>query len=168
MTDEPDLFGKTFDQQLKATGNDIENRDITPNRLVPGEVTFEPVLNGVLVTARDAEHRPLWRFVGSKGMLQHIHCPVAVCDALRDLIGEELEKHGLPKQDAEDPMAAAQTALDKLQETLSTLKGSLDVKKVSDATLERAKVIARITNDADRMICLESASLKGMKQRTDS
>jgi len=53
MSKEPDLFGKTFDQQLQVAGDEIAERDISPNRRIPGEVVFEPVMNGVRVTARD-------------------------------------------------------------------------------------------------------------------
>jgi hypothetical protein len=75
MSKEPDLFGKTFDQQLQVAGDEIAERDISPNRRIPGEVVFEPVMNGVRVTARDSEHRVLWGFIGSKDMISQIHCP---------------------------------------------------------------------------------------------
>ena len=167
MAKEPDLFGKTFDQQLRVAGDEIVDKDISPNRRIPGEVVFEPVLNGVRVTARDSEHRVLWGFVGSMDMINQIHCPVAVYETLQELLGEELDKHGTPKQEAGDSMQAAQRAVDALQETLDNLKASITVKKVSDATLERAKVIARIASDADRMICLEASSFKGIKGKTE-
>jgi len=67
MSKEPDLFGKTFDQQLQVAGDEIEKKNISPNRRISGEVAFEPVLNGVRVTARDSQHRVLWGFIGSKG-----------------------------------------------------------------------------------------------------
>ena len=60
MSKEPDLFGKTFDQQLQVAGDEIEKKNISPNRRISGEVAFEPVLNGVRVTARDSQHRVLW------------------------------------------------------------------------------------------------------------
>ena len=167
MSKEPDLFGKTFDQQLQVAGDEIAERDISPNRRIPGEVVFEPVMNGVRVTARDSEHRVLWGFIGSKDMISQIHCPVAVYETLQELLGEELEKHGLPKREPGDPMQAAQRAVDTLQETLDNLKASITVKKVSDSTLERTKAIARIASDADRMICLEASSFKGIKGKTE-
>lgn len=155
MVKKEKLIGKTYDQQLQFAGEEIGDMDISPNRRIPGEVVFEPVLNGVRVTARDSEHRLLWGFIGSKDMISQIHCPVAVYETLQELLGEELGKHGLPKREAGDPMETALHALDDLQETLDNLKASIAVKKISDATLERAKVIARIASDADRMICLE-------------
>ena len=167
MSKEPDLFGKTFDQQLQVAGDEIEKKNISPNRRISGEVAFEPVLNGVRVTARDSQHRVLWGFIGSKEMISQIHCPVAVYETLQELLGEELEKHGLPKRETADPMQVAQRALDALQATLDNLKSSITVKKVSDATQERAKAIARIANDADRMICLETSSFKGIKGKTE-
>lgn len=167
MPEEPDLFGKTFDQQLQIAGDDIAGRDISPNRRIPGEIVFEPVFNGVRVTARDAEHRVLWGFIGSKDMISQIHCPVAVYETLQELLGEELDKRGLPKREDGDPMQAAQRAVEALQETIDNLKASITVKKASDATLERAKAIARIANDADRMICLEASSFKGIKGKTE-
>ena len=35
MAHDQDLFGKTFDQQLRVAGKDITTRDISPNRRVP-------------------------------------------------------------------------------------------------------------------------------------
>jgi len=167
MPREPDLFGKTFDQQLQVAGDEIADRDISPNRRIPGEVVFEPVLNGVRVSARDSQHRMLWGFIGSKDMISQIHCPVAVYETLQELLGEELDRHGLPKRETGNPMLEAQLAVDALQETLDNLKASIKVKKVSDATLERAKAITRIAGDADRMISLEASSFKGFKGKTE-
>ncbi len=158
-----DLSGKTFDQQVHFTGDEIADRDISPNRRIPSEIVFEPVFNGVRVTARDSQHRLLWGFIASKDMISQIHCPVAVYETLQELIGEELDKRGLPKRKTEDPMQAAQRAVDALQDTLNNLKASITVKKVSDATLERAEAIARIASDVDSMICLEASSFKGNK-----
>lgn len=163
MSNEHDLAGKTFDQQIDATVGSIAGKDISPNRCIPGEIVFEPMLNGVRVTARDSKHRVLWGFIGSKEMISQHHCPVAVYETLQELLGEELNKRGLPTRDAVAPMQAAIQALNTLQNTLDNLKASIDVKKVSDATLERARTIARISSDADRMISLESSSFQGNK-----
>lgn len=159
MTNQPDLAGLTFDQQRTAVGDAIDAVDISPNRRIPGEVVLEPVLNGVRVTARDAEHRVLWGFIGSKAMLTQHHCPVAVYETLQELLGEELAKQGLPTPDHGDPMPEAQRALAALQETLDGLKSSITVKKASPATLARARAIIRIANDAEKMISLEASSV---------
>ena len=160
---EQDLFGKTFDQQVHATKGRIENHDIAPNRRIPGEIVFEPMGSGVRVTARDAEHRVLWGYVGSKETVSQIHCLVATYDTLQNLVGEELKKRGSSVSKGEDPIGAAQRAIDSLEKTVKWLRDGLEVKKVSDATLERARAIARIASDADRQISLESSTLKGMK-----
>jgi hypothetical protein len=168
MVEQKDLFGKTYDQQLAVAGDAIEDVDISPNRRVPGEVVFEPMGNGIRVTARDDQHRVLWGYVGSKETVSQIHCLVATYDTLQTLISEELEKRGLCTPDEhEDPVGQAQASLDKLETTVRWLRASLDVKKVSDATLERAKAISRIASDADRQISLDATSLKGMKSRTE-
>lgn len=163
MSKTENLFGKTFDQQITKENGNIENKDISPNRRVQGEIVFEPVVNGVRVTARDAEHQLLWGFIGSKDIVGQVHSPVAVYETLHTLLAEELGKRNLPKQTAADPMQAAQSALDVLQKAVDDLKASITVKKISDATLERASAIARIANDAARMITLETSSFKGMK-----
>jgi hypothetical protein len=163
MSNEHDLAGKTFDQQMDITGGTIAGRDISPNRCIPGEIVFEPLLNGVRITARDSKHRVLWGFIGSKGMISQIHCPVAVYETLQELLGEELNKLGLPTRDTVAPMQGAIQALNTLQTTLDNLKASIDVKKVSDATLERARTIARVASDADKMLSLETSSFKGNK-----
>jgi hypothetical protein len=163
MTYEQDLFGMTFDQQLHATEGRIEDLDISPNRCIPGEIVFEPMGAGVRVTARDSEHRILWGYVGSKETVRQIHCLVATYDTLQNLIGEELGKRGLFVSERQDPIEAAQRSLDSLEKTLKSLRDSLKVKKVSDATLERARTIERIVSDADRQISLEVSTLKGMK-----
>jgi hypothetical protein len=64
-------------------------------------------------------------------------------------------------------MGTARAALDELEKTVQWLRTSLDVKKVSDATAERARTIARIVSDADRQIALEAAALKGMKPKSE-
>lgn len=155
-----DLFGKTFDQQLKATQCRIEGRDISPNRRIPGEIVFEPAGRGVRVTARDAEHRVLWGYIGSKETVRQVHCLVAVYEALQSLLAEELAKRGLFNPEAEpDPMVAAEEAFEALGDTVKRLRESLEVKKVTEATRERARFIARLISDADRQITLEARGL---------
>jgi len=165
--DQGDLFGKTFDQQLDATEGRIEGRDIAPNRRVPGEIVFEPMGSGVRVTARDAEHRVLWGYVGSKETVRQIHCLVATYDTLQNLIADELQKRDLFVPESAEPMETASRALDSLETTIRWLRDSLDVKKISDATTERARVIAQIISDANRQISLEASALKGMKAKTE-
>jgi len=209
MTQEQDLFEKTFDQQLHATKGQIEGRNIAPNRRIPaeivfepvgsrirvtaydtnnkvlfqrddkktetnivprrikGEVIFEPIGTGVRVTARNDNHKILWGYVGSKETTNQIHCLVATYDTLQNLIAAELEKRGLLVPETVDPIDVAQEAIDSLEKTLKWLRDGLDVKKVSDATLERARAIARIASDANRQITLEASTLKGMKSKTD-
>jgi len=158
MMCEPDLFGKTFDQQLDVAGHTIGDRDIAPNRRIAGEIVFEPVLNGVRVTARDGDHKVLWGFIGSMEMIKQVHCPVAVYETLQDLLCEELKKHELPTAEEADPMLAADRAISALRDTTETLRKAITVKKVSEATIGRARAIARIANDANRMISLETSS----------
>jgi hypothetical protein len=167
MKSENDLFGKTFDQQLEASGGDISGRDISPNRRIPGEIVFENMGAGVRVTARDAQHRVLWGYVGAKETVKQIHCLVAVYNTLQDLLAEELEKRGLFKAESRDPMSSAVAALDGLEKTVKWLRDSLKVKKVTDAATERARTIARIVSDAHRQITLEAGTLKGMKSKTE-
>lgn len=167
MAQDQDLFGKTFDQQLKVAGNDIAQRDISPNRRVAGEIVFEPLGSGVRVTARDADHRVLWGYVGAKETVEQTHCLVAVYDSLQAMLAKELAKGGLFAEETEDPIRAAQTALDTIEKTAKWLRDSLDVKKVSEATSERARSIARIVSDADRQITLEAGTLKGMKSKRE-
>lgn len=165
MAQDRDLAGKTFDQQVEIAEDDIATRDISPNRRVPAEMVFEPLTTGVRVTARDGNHRVLWGYVGSKETVRQIHCLVAIYDTLQDMLAEELAKRGLPPVEPGDPMTAAQDALDKLEDTLKWLRDSLDVKKVSEATADRARAIARMVFDANRQITLEAQTLKGMKSR---
>lgn len=167
MMREQDLFGKTFDQQLDATGGQIEGRDIAPNRCIPGEIVFEPMGSGVRVTARDAEHRVLWGYVGSKETVRQIHCLVATYDTLQNLVAEELKKRGLFASESSDPMESANCAFDSIETTIKWLRDGLKVKKVSDATSERARAIARIISDANRQMSLEASTLKGMKSKTE-
>jgi hypothetical protein len=167
MAQDRELSGKTFDQQVEIAGKDITTRDISPNRRMDAEIVFEPMMTGVRVTARDAEHRVLWGYVGSKGTVRQIHCLVAVYDTLQDLLAEELERFKFPRPEAGNPIATAQAALDRLGETVKWLRDSLDVKKPSDATAERARAIARMVSDANRQITLEAETLKGMKSKSE-
>lgn len=159
MTEKPSFSAKTFDQQLEVAGEDVTARDISPNRLLAGEVVFEPVLNGVRVTARDAHHRTLWGFIASKGMLNQPYCPVAVYETLQEILAEELIKHHLPADEAQEPLVRANRALDALEETLARLRALITVKKTSDATEARARAIARLALDANTMVSFEISSL---------
>lgn len=159
MQKQPDLFGKTFDQQVKATGGKVQGKDIRPNLLIQSELVFEPVSNGIRVTARDRSHRMLWGFIASQGILSQIHCPVAVYDTLQEMVAAELKKHGLPAQDEQDPVSSAKAALNDLEKTVLELRESITVKKESEATRERAKSIRRLATDANRTIKLEADSL---------
>jgi len=160
------LQGITFDQQLQLVDGGITPIDILPNVLVSGEIVFEPLATGIRVTARDAQHRILWGYVGSEEKLKQTHCLVAIYDTLQSLLAEQLEANGLHKREITDPVAVAQSAIDKLDKTINWLRDSLDVKKVTDATADRAKVIAQIASDANQQIILSASSLKGMKSMT--
>lgn len=167
MSEDKELLGKTFDQQVQLAGEKIEGRNISPNLRIPGEVVFEPVLNGVRVTARDERHRMLWGFIASRDMIRQIHCPVAVYERLQRLLSDELRKHNLPADSEGDAMANAEQALSALRETVDSLRASMTVKKVSPATLERARAIARIASDVNRQIRLEASYFKRTKATTE-
>ncbi len=159
-----DLFGKTFDQQLKIAGSEIVIRDIAPNRRIPGEIVFEPLYpSGIRVTARDEQHKTLWGYVGAKETVKEFHCLVAIYDTLQTMIACELQKLGMYCPESKDPVAAAIAALDAMEGTLQWLRDSLDVKTVTEATLERARSITQIVSDANRQVTLEANSLRGMK-----
>lgn len=140
--------------------------NIAPKR-IRGEVVFEPMGSGVRVTARDEDHKMLWGYVGSKETAPQIHCLVAVYDTFQATLKHELEKRGLIKPEKVDPIKDAKNAINSLEKTVKWLRDGLEVKNVSDATLERARTIARILSDADRQISLEASALKGMKSKTE-
>lgn len=155
-----ELFGKTFDQQVKAADGNLEGRDTYPNHRIKGEVVFEPLRGGVRVTARDEEHRLLWGYIGSRPTLEMDHCLVAIYGKLQDVLRQQLKERGLPTGSEKDPIEDAQQALRRLEEVTADLKDSLDVKKVSDATRNRAEVIACVTADALKQIDLAKSMLK--------
>lgn len=164
-----DLFGKTFDQQLQKTSGDIEGEDISPNRQLKSEIIFEPTgTEGVRITARDENHKVLWGYVASKETLDQDHCLVAQYTILQELIDDEVQKSRriTKRQKAHpDPVPLAKQALDEIDNTIQSLRDSLDVKKVTNATKQRAIEIARIAKDAQKQIWLEASSLKGMKSK---
>lgn len=164
---EANLYRQTFDQQLKQVGDDIVSQDIWPNRRIAGEIVFEPLGNGVRVTARDETHRVLWGFVSSKETLGQVHSLVAIYDTLRNLIAEELQKRGLSAPGDTDPIKDAETALSRLENSISLLKKSIQVKKVSEATIERARAVARIASEMDQQIAMFATNIKGAKTRVE-
>jgi len=166
MKEKQELSGKTYDQQLDIVGDDIRKVDIRPNRRVEAEMVFEPMGNGVRVTTRDESHRVLWGFTASKGMLEQVHCLVAVYEPLFRLVDEELEKQGQPAPEHGDPFAQAQHTIANLEKSIQWLKNSLKVQKRSAPALERATLIARATAEAYRQISLDTESLKGMKSKS--
>jgi hypothetical protein len=161
MAQNQDLYGKSFDQRLQIVGSDVMSRDISPNRLITGEIVFEPLGSGVRVTARDEQHRVLWGYVGAKETVKQVHCLVAIYDTLQEMLGEELNKRGLYHPKNEDPIAAAMSAFDRLETTVRELRESLEVKKVTDATLKRARTFTKIISDADRQVTLDANVLRG-------
>ena len=98
-------------------------------------------------------------------MVNQIHSSVAVYETLQHLLSEELKKSGLPRLEPKPPIQSANQALDDLQETLDSLRDSITVKKLSEATEERAVAIARIAKNAHKMINLETSSFKGNKTK---
>lgn len=148
----PDLFGKTFDQQLLATGGRIQGKDLTPNKIVPGSVVLEPLPTGIRVTARDDAHHVLWGFVASRDMLKETHCPVAVYERLREILNEQFEVLGQPTLDQPDPVKAAEERLDLIGKQCESLRSLLKVKKASEATRNRAVTIASASMDALRIL----------------
>jgi hypothetical protein len=162
-----ELLGRTYDQQLEIVGEDITKVDIAPNRRVAGEIVFEPMGTGVRVTARDGSHKVLWGFVASSGMLDQVHCLVAIYDPLARLIVEELEKCALPAPTHGDPVTEAERTIDNLEETIKWLKESLHVRHRSQAAVDRATLIARIASEALRQITLDAEMLKGMKPKSE-
>lgn len=150
-----ELFGKTFDQQVNIAGNEIDKRDISPNRCIKGEIVFEPVFNGVRVTARDEHHKLLWGFIGSRETLNNVHNTMAAYTRLQEYLGEELKKSNLGASSNPDPMSAADTALSKLENAVKELRHTLQVKKISDATLKRANMVTQIANDATSNIAMD-------------
>ena len=167
MAKNGELFGKTYDQQLDIVGADITKVDIAPNRRVAGEIVLEPMGNGVRVTARDGSHKVLWGFVASKGMLDQVHCLVAIYDPLVQLIVEELSKHHLPAPGPGDPVAEAKHSIASLEQLVHWLKASLQVEQQTKAALARATTIARISSEACRQITLDAEVLRGMKSKAD-
>lgn len=126
---------------------------------IKGEVVFEPLSTGVRVTARDENHNILWGYVASKETVSQIHCLVAIYDALQELIKNELEKRGSINDDNEDYMSVAQKNIDELKLSLENLESTIKVKKVSKATIARAKNIAQVVKDANRLICIETRGI---------
>jgi len=133
---------------------------------VSAELVLEPLTTGVRVTARDAQHRVLGGYVGSKETVRQSHCLVAIYDTLQDLLAEELETGKFSQRERVDVMADAKTALDTREGAVQWRRESLEVKKVRGATAERASSIARIAHDANRQITLEAQTLKGMKSKS--
>jgi len=164
MSEQQDLFD-TFDQAVRQQPGTLKDEDLLPNLRIQGEVVLEPVMKGIRVTARDADHALLWGFIGSREILGQPHCPVAIYDTLLRLLEEELDKQAPPESPPEDRVGIAQDAVISLIKSAKRLQNSLAVKKVSPATQERAEVIARVASDALRMIELETSSLKGMKPK---
>lgn len=167
MAGNSELFGRTFDQQVQIAGKEIANRAIEPNRLLAGEIVFEPMGNGVRVTARDETHRVLWGFVASKGTLDQIHCLVAVYPTFQNLIREDLEKRGLPVPPQADFAAEAAQALNKLESAVKWLRDSLQGGKESTVSAEKARLVGQIASDAEKQISLAAASVKGMRSRAE-
>lgn len=124
-------------------------------RRIKGEITFEPLMGGIRVAARDGESKVLWGFIGSKEMLNSFHCPVAIYETLRHIVGEELEKHGLPAPSFPEDLVAAREGINNLRGILDGLEKSIRVKKESKATKARARAITHTLADIKRQIHLE-------------
>jgi len=155
MEKRDDLFGKTFDQQVRLCEGDIEGQNISPNRLLPAEIVCYPTgTGGVSITARNTKHDLLWGYIASRETVDRTHQLVAICGALRDLVYEEVAKYAALPERETDPLEEAKSALTALQATTTEFWDSLVVKKATKETLSRAAAIARAVADADNMIRL--------------
>ena len=85
--------------------------------------------------ARNEGRRVLWGYVSSKETLGQAHSLVGIYDTFRILIAEELKKAGLAPTTEGDPIKEAEAAISKLESTVGALRKSIQVKKVSEATV---------------------------------
>jgi hypothetical protein len=145
---------RMFDQMLEDNGGKVP-ADISPNRLMAGEVVFEPLGSGIRVSGRTEQHELLWGLVCSKGMLDQPHASIAVYAALRDEVEQALAARGLPIADPVDAVDAALTAISRLEAFLAAARKKITVKKISPETRSRAAVIAKAVGDAHQMVTLE-------------
>jgi len=61
MNNDQDLFGMTFEQQVNEASGQRELGDISPNRRIPAEISFEPVGTKIQVTAYGADNEIIFR-----------------------------------------------------------------------------------------------------------
>ena len=165
MTTNSDFSAKTFDQLVASTDGDISEQRVSPHRLVRGEIVFERLGNGVRVTARDEQHRVLWGYVASKETVTQVHCLVAMYSLMQEITSEELAKHGLYAQipSKTDEVAHALTSLTDLEGNIKRLRESLNVKKVSSATIARAKVVSRLVSDFGNQLANELGPIPAIR-----
>lgn len=170
ITEQDDLFAKKTDMRGETTKkpDGVCADSMAQRRRIKAEVVFEPVNAGVRVTARDSDQRLLWGYIGSKETTNQKHCTVAIYETLQALLVDELKKCQLMDSKSKDPTATALAALDQLEKTTRWLRGSLTVKKTTEASLERASLIAGIAADADLQIRHATEGLRGMKSPKDT
>jgi hypothetical protein len=162
MATEP-VFEVSADQHRHTHTAPNSHASNVENRHIAAEIVFEPVGSGVRVVARDSDQRLLWGYIGSEETTNQKHCMVATYETLQKVLTEELSKCHLNNFKPKDPLASAHAALDQLERTTRWLKQSLTVKTATEASSERAALIAGIASDADLQIHHVADGLRGMR-----
>jgi hypothetical protein len=83
---------------------------------------------------------------------------------LQDMLRQELEKSGVLASETMDPLKQASNALRDLQDTIYKLLDCIMVQKVEEATEFRARQIARIAGDANKVLNYGMSSLGPLPQ----
>lgn len=134
----------------------VVEKSISPEALViDGKITFEPLLGGVRVTARDVSNQTLWGFVASKRMIEQHHCPVGIHVTFKELINKELKKHKHAHNKSSSQKEPAIQEIKDLQTKLNKYLDKLQVQNPTEATYKRAQAIYKAVHDANILIDLD-------------
>jgi NTP pyrophosphatase (non-canonical NTP hydrolase) len=153
-------MSKTFDQQrLMLSEEELLDHELTrPNEAYRSFFVIEPIThNGVTrvaLTARDEAMNILWGSMVCEGHLPPGDpTPVALYSAMRTLIRRHLDDPNPRHEITDDPYASIEYCTAEIGRLIEAAKSrTLDVKKKSSMTDERAELVADILWDSLRQL----------------
>lgn len=149
----------TFDQHLKNNAGQVDHATLSPNQVIPGEIVLEPVMHGIRVTGRTDDHRLLWGFVASEGMLTQTVCPIHVYEKLRELIGADLPSSQESSWD--NPVESAKRAIQELKMELDKIAKNITTRgNEKDAAWHRARIAWQTVRDMKRFLNQEWSGIQ--------
>ena len=123
--------------------------------VLEGRIVIEPMGNGVRVTARAKDDRLLWGFVASQLAFDSPHALVAIYEALRKDVVEQLPTFTDGRDHGQSNTTQCLELIQAINAMLGKIRDRLSPKTVSDKTERRAAECLPALRDIVSMLTYE-------------